>query len=205
LTRGWKWNGDEDGVAITFQSGNRVAVMSSFSDPPSRALASKGANDLAGHERRGLVVSHSAARDTERHTRELPMWTLKSVVRQVLPSKIRQGAVLTQVGALLTVDVKAKKVIWPLAPATTDTSEAAEGGDVGDITTSSALGQSNGTRETLSESSSTGICLTSARSEEVGSQTHSTRAVPQREDSAEAGPPINLRTKNGDDVELLEL
>ncbi|CAN0006826.1 unnamed protein product [Ectocarpus sp. 12 AP-2014] len=206
LTRGWKWNGDEEGVAFTFQSGNRVAVMSSFSDPPSRALGSKGANDLAGHEkRRGLVASHSAARDTERHTLEFPMSTLKSVVRQVLPSKIRQGAVLTQVGALLTVDVKAKKVIWPLAPATTDTSEPAEGGDVGDITTSSALGQSNGIRETSSESSSTGICLTSARSEEVGSQTHPTRAVPQREDSAEAGPPISLRTKNGDDEELLEL
>lgn len=206
LIRGWKWDGDEDGVAFSFRSGNRVAVMSSFSDPPSGALGSKGANDRAGHEkRRGLVVSHSAARDTERHMRELPMWTLKSIVRQVLPSKIRQGAVLTQVGALLTVDVKAKKVIWPLAPATTDTSEPAESGDVGDITTSSALGQSNVTRETSSESSSTAVCLTSARSEEVGSQKHPTRAVPQREDPAEAGPPISLRTKNGDDVELLEL
>ncbi|CAM9902934.1 unnamed protein product [Ectocarpus sp. 6 AP-2014] len=206
LIRGWKWDGDKDGVAFSFQSGNRVAAMSSFSDPPSGALGSKGANDLAGHEkRRGLVVSHSAARDTDRHTRKLPMWTLKSIVRQVLPSKIRQGAALIQVGALLTVDVKAKKVIWPLAPATTDTSEPAEGGDVGDITTSSALGQSNGTRDTSSESSSTAICLTSARSGEVGSQTHPIRAVPQREVSAEAGPPINLRTKNGDDVELLEL
>lgn len=206
LIRGWKWDSDEDRVAFTFQNGNRVAIMSSFSDPPSGALGSKGTNHLAGQEkRRRFVGSHSTTRDTERHTLKLPMWTLKSVVRRVSPSKIRHGSVLTQVGALLTVDVKAKKVIWPLAPAITDTSEPAQGGVVGDITISSALGQSNGSRETSLDSSSTGICLTSARSEEVGSQTHPTRAVPERKDSAENGPPISLRTKNGDDVELLEL
>lgn len=205
LTRGWRWENDEESLVFTFQDGDRVAVVRNFGESPLSTLDSE-ANGRSGRGGKGIFIpSCGAARSEKRPAvRELPMWALRSVVRQVSPSEVHHGPALSQVGALLTVGVKAKKVGWPLEAAAASAAEPAEDSSVRDIVTSTTPGQLDRNREIRSESFSPGIGLTSARSQEDVGQTHPFR-VQQRRDTAETGPPVDLGAKYGGGVELLEL
>ena len=208
LTRGWRLARREQSVAFTFQDGNEVAVVrSAGSSPPLDALDSEAIKSVGQGEARIRKRNHGEASDkTMPAARELPFWALGSVVPQVPPSEVHHGEALSELGTLLTVGVKAKKVVWPLIPAATSTVEAADDamGANGCIVIRTSLQQLDRNRETSSDSLSTSIRLASARSEEVGGQAHPP-SVQQRAAPAAAGPPVDLGASHQGEVELLEL
>lgn len=223
LTRGWQLAGGEGGVVFTFQDSDKVAVVRG-----ARGLAC-GARDSEATKHAGQGETRARERNQgdatgkrmpitrelptwalgtvvqQVITRELPMWALGTVVQQVPPSEVHQGEALTELGALLTVGVEAKKVVWPLAPAATTAAGPTEG-NVGanDIDFNTSPRQLDRNRETSLDSFSTDIRLASARSEEAGDQAHPS-GEQQRMAPAVAGPPIDLRNSHRGEVELLEL
>lgn len=207
LTRGRRLaGGKKESVVFTFRDGDEVAVMQTDGGLTSSALAWEATKYAGQDKTRTRERAHGdACGENESVSRELPMWAIGSIVRQVPPSEVHHGEALSQVGALLTVGVKAKKVTWPLAPAAASTAELAEGiTGVNGIVINTSPRQLGRNREPSSDSFSTGIRLASARSEEVGRQVHPS-SVQQREDAAAAGPPVDLGTELRGEVELLEL
>lgn len=205
LTRGWQWDSGEESVLFTFQDGNRVAAVNPVSDPASCALDSMTNTGSGQNETKAAASISAAARGRKRKIgRELPMWALGSVVQQVSLSEVQHGRVLNQMGALLTVGVQAKKLVWPLAPGATNAVEPSE--DVGGVRSKTGTHpeELDGGCEVSSGSFSTGICLTSARSEEVCDHARSFRAH-QAVGLVETDLPIDLGTKARGEVELLEL
>lgn len=187
LTRGWHWENEEETLPFTFQDGDRVAVAHICGEPPNRTPES----EANGQTRRREKISNVAARSENRSSaREIPMWVLRSVVTRVPPSEVRQRSALNQVGALLTVGVKAKKVVWPLGVADASAAEPAEESRVRGVV--------------INPTASTDIRLTSGDSQKDAYHTHAFR-VHQRTDLAKAGPPVNLGKTYGGGVELLEL
>ncbi len=206
LTRGWQWDGGDDNVLFTFLDGDRVAAVERSSDRASCAVDSKTNPGFGQVERKASPSKPGAARGGKTSVgRELPMWALRSVVQQVPLSEVNHEEISNQVGALLTVGVNAKKVVWPLAPAATAATEPGEDGRV-QSSADVSPGQPGGNCGASSESSSTGILLASARSEEVCDQARA-RPVSARQPGnlVESSHPLDLGTKARGEVELLEL
>lgn len=207
LTSGWQWEGGDENVLFTFQDGDRVAaVKRSSGDRVSCAVDSEMSPRFGQGGSKASPSNPGAARGGKRSVgRELPMWAVGSVVQQVPLSEVNHGQVLNQMGALLTVGVKAKKVAWPLALAATAATEPGEDGGVqSGIETSPR--QPGGTCGASSESFSTEIRLASARSEEVCDRASARPfRAHQVENLVESGHPLDLGTKARGEVELLEL
>lgn len=206
LTRGWRLAGGEESAVVTFQDGEEVAVVRNVGGLPFGALYSEATKHAVKDEARTRVRNRGDVTGEKMPiARELPMWALGGVVPQVSPSEVHDGEALSEIGTLLTVGVKAKKVVWPLAPAATSAAEPPEGiGGVNDIVIRTSPWQLDRNRDRSSDSFSTGIRLTSARSEEIGDQAHPS-SVQQRTAPGVAGPPVDLGTKHRGEVELVEL
>lgn len=205
LTRGWRLAGGGERVVFTFQDGDKVAVVRTAGCPPFSALDSKAAKHAGQGETKTHERYHGDANGEKLPvTRELPMWAVGSIVPQVPPSEIHREEALSELGILLTLGVKVKKVVWPLAPAAPAAAEPAEGimGENGIVIKTSPR-QLDRNRDASFDSASTSIRLTSARSEEASGQANSSSVQPHTTTTV-AGPVIDLATSHRE-VELLEL
>ncbi|CAN0152886.1 unnamed protein product, partial [Scytosiphon promiscuus] len=206
LTCGWQWDEIEQGVAFAFQRGDRVAVIRDARDPRIGSVDSKADDGFGvGNGPTGANYHGSITLDNPPTQRELPMWALRRVVRQVPSSELSRGSILSRIGALLTRGVKARTVIWPLRPATVDRAEPADhvdGQDVASYPVHDARHEAS--PGTSAELSSNANRFKGVRVEDVGSQKHPARPKKRMIVNA-TGPTVDLRKAHRAGVELLEL
>ncbi|CAM9206404.1 unnamed protein product [Hapterophycus canaliculatus] len=206
LARGWQWENGEDSVAFTFQRGDKVAVVRDLRDPPLGALDSKTDDQFGqgggptGARRCGATTSEGLP-----IVRELPMWALHHVVRQVPSSQVSRESILGRVGALLTTGVKVRTVVWPLRPAAVGMTAPVENDDGRDLTRYPVHdmrreASSGISSELLSDANH----FSGAQDEEASEQGHPAGAK-QLANLTATAPPVDLRKTNRGQVELLEL
>lgn len=203
LTRGWQWNNVEENVAYTFRRGDRVAVVRS--SPPGDLDPKADGGSIRGEGSAGARNCRAQAIKKSPSARELPMWALRRVVRQVPSSEVSRGSILSRAGTLLTTGVKTRTVVWPLRPATVVVTEPDEKRGGRDVASSPVHAVRRETPPgTPSEGHSDGSPLIGARGKETGCEERTTRAE-QRTTVTATDPPVDLRRTRGGEIELLEL
>lgn len=198
LTRGWRWPKDKDDIVFSFESGDRVAVVKNTNGGPFGAFEKNAVEYRQGNAGAGQTNGPEGRAETP-VCRELPMWTRRSLVRELLSSDVQHRRVLRHVGALLTEGVQVKKVAWPVGTvAVAAASEPAKENG----TDSSGLTQVSGDDKTSVPSADTDIWVASEQSEVSGETCPGT--TQQGISCEDSGPPVDLGKSHGD-IDILEL
>lgn len=202
LTRGWRWAKDKDDIEFSFESGDRVAVVSKTIDTPFGAFKEEVA--ACGKGTTNAEQTYGPDRCAERPAcRELPLCTRGSFVRELLLSDLQHRRVLRHVGALLTEGVEVKKIVWPVAAAAA-IAGASEPAAESSTHNSACRGlpQLDGDDKPSIPSNYTDIWVGSERSVVSG---ETCPGMTQQGISGEdSGPPVDLRKSHGG-VDMVEL